>query len=266
MNRRTLGKYLGSAATVAALQHALGARTMAQTEATTLSPPATVGMLLYPGFTALDLIGPQIVLSLLPGRTTQLLWKNRDTIMTDTGVPIQPTATFAETPHDLEILFVPGSLQGTAAALEDPEILEFVANRGERATYVTSVCTGSLVLGAAGLLRGYRATSHWSVRDLLSLVGAEPVAERVVEDGNRMTGGGVTAGIDFALTLAARLAGDEVAQGIQLGIEYDPWPPFQSGTPDQAEPAIATHMTGLFAPFVADVRGALLRTPGHVDG
>ncbi len=266
MNRRTLGKFLGSAATLAALQHSLGARTMAQTDATTLSPPATIGMLLYPGFTTLDLIGPLDVLSFLPGRTTQLLWKNRDIIVSDSGVPIQPTATFAEAPDELEILFVPGSLRGTEAALEDPELLDFVASRGERATYVTSVCTGSLVLGAAGLLRGYRATSHWSVRDLLPLVGAEPVAERVVEDGNRITGGGVTGGIEFGLTLVARLEGDEMAKGIQLGFEYDPQPPFQSGTPEQAEPAVTAQVTGLFEPFVEAVRGALLRSPGHVDG
>jgi cyclohexyl-isocyanide hydratase len=266
MDRRTLGRYLGSAAALATAQHALGARALAQSESATPEPTATVGMLLYPGLTTLDLVGPMDVLAWLPGRTTQLLWKNRDTVVSETGIPMQPTATFAEAPDELEILFVPGSLTGLEAVLRDADILDFVATRGERATYVTSVCTGALVLGAAGLLHGYRATSHWSVRDLLPLVGAEPVAERVVEDGNRITGGGVTAGIDFGLTWVARLAGDDLAQGVQLGYEYDPHPPFQSGTPDQAEPAVVAQMTGMFDPFLAAIRDALLRSPGHIAG
>lgn len=239
---------------------------MAQTEAAAPSPPATVGMLLYPKFTALDLIGPQYLLSFLPGRTTQLLWKNRDVVVSDSGVPIQPTMTFAEAPAELEFLFVPGGTEGTVAAMEDPEILDFLATRGERATYVTSVCTGSLVLGAAGLLRGYRATSHWSVRDLLPLFGAEPVAERVVEDRNRITGGGVTAGIDFGLTLLARLEGDEYAKLSQLAIEYDPQPPFESGTPEQAEPAVTAHMSEMYAPFIEAAQAAIRRSPGYRTG
>lgn len=266
MNRRALGKILGAATAAAALQLPPGARATAQTEGGTPSPSATIGMLLYPGLTTLDLIGPNDVFAFLPGRTKHLLWKNRDTVVSETGVPIQPTATFAEAPEELEILFVPGSLSGIAAALEDPEILDFIASRGERAQYVTSVCTGALLLGAAGLLRGYRATSHWSVLDLLPLVGAEPVAERVVEDRNRITGGGVTAGIDFGLTLVAKLAGDDLAQAVQLGYEYDPRPPFQSGTPELAPPAVTAQVNGLFEPFLAAARDALVRSPGHVDG
>ena len=146
--------------------------------------------------------------------------------------------------------------------LEDPEVLDFVASRGERATYVTSVCTGSLVLGAAGLLHGYRATSHWAYRDLLPLVGAEPVEARVVEDRNRITGGGVTSGIDFGLTLLARLAGEDYARGWQLGTEYDPQPPFQSGTPDQADPFIMTEVMRVLEPRVEPAPRAL-GAPGH---
>ena len=140
----------------------------------------------------------------MPGRTTHLLWKNRDVVVSDSGAAIQPILTFAECPEAPEFVFVPGGTDGTVAAIEDADILEFLAHRGKPATYVTSVCTGSLVLGAAGLLRGYQATSHWSARDLLPLFGAEPVAERVIVHRNRVTGAGVTAGIDFGLMLLAQ--------------------------------------------------------------
>ncbi len=172
MNRRTLNKVLASTAALAALQRSLAEQAMAQADAGPPAPDATVAMLLYPELTLLDLIGPQLPLAFLPGRTTQLVWKNRDTVVSDTGVSIQPTLTFAEAPEEVDILFVPGGLVGTAAVMQDLEILDFVASRGARATYVTSVCTGSLVLGAAGLLDGYQATSHWSVRDLLPLFGS----------------------------------------------------------------------------------------------
>jgi cyclohexyl-isocyanide hydratase len=266
MNRREVSKLLGSAAALAALQQSRGTQARAQSEAATPSASGTIGMLLFPGLTVLDLIGPQMFFAVAPGRTTHLLWKNRDTVVSDTGVPIQPTATFAEAPDELEVLFVPGGLQGNGAMLEDPQVLDFVASRGERATYVTSVCTGSLILGAAGLLRGYQATSHWAYRDLLPLVGAEPVEARVVEDRNRITGGGVTSGIDFGLTLLARLAGEDYAQGWQLGTEYDPQPPFQSGTPDQADPMIMAEVMRVLEPRVENCRRALLESPGHHGG
>jgi cyclohexyl-isocyanide hydratase len=238
----------------------------AQSGTATPAVSGTIGMLIFPGLTALDLIGPHTFFSVAPGYSTHLLWKTRDIIVSDTGVPIQPTGAFAEAPEELDILFVPGGIQGTAPVLEDPEVLDFVASRGERAKYVTSVCTGSLILGAAGLLRGYRATSHWAYRDLLPLVGAEPVEARVVEDRNRITGGGVTSGIDFGLTLLARLAGEEYAQGWQLGTEYDPHPPFQSGTPDQADPFIVGEVLKVLEPRVEACRRALLESPGHSDG
>ena len=133
-----------------------------------------------------------------------------------------------------------------------------------RAKYVASVCTGALILGAAGLLRGYRAATHWAYRDLLPLVGAEPVAARVVEDRNRVTGGGVTSGIDFGLTLLARLAGDDYARGWQLGTEYDHHPPFDAGTPAQADPVIRAEVRKVLGPRVEAVRGALVGTPGYV--
>ena len=266
MNRRMLSKLLGSAAALAAVQPVLAARPMMQPESATPSTAATIGMLVFPGMTVLDLIGPQQFFAVAPGRTTQLLWKTRDPVVSDSGVPILPTATFDEAPEELEILFVPGGFQGTGATIEDPQILDFVASRGERAKYVTSVCTGALILGAAGLLQGYQATTHWAYRDLLPLVGAEPVEARVVEDRNRITGGGVTSGIDFGLTLLARLAGEDYAKGWQLGTEYDPQPPFDSGTPDKAGQFIEGEVMRVLGPRVENVRRALLESPGHHGG
>jgi cyclohexyl-isocyanide hydratase len=197
--------------------------------------PLQVGMVLYPGLTLLDLIGPQTVWSW--HAKIHLVWKTRDLIVSDSGIGIQPTTTFAECPHDLDILFVPGGF-GTAAAMKDREVLGFLADRAAHAKYVTSVCSGSLILGAAGLLHGYKATSHWASRDILPLFGAEPVEARVVVDRNRITGGGVTAGIDFGLVLLAKVRGDDVAKVIQLAMEYDPEPPFQAGSPRTAGPAL----------------------------
>jgi cyclohexyl-isocyanide hydratase len=267
MNRRTFGKLLGSAAALAALQPALASRLMTQTGSATPPPAtATIGMLVFPGMTVLDLIGPQQFFAVAPGRTTQLLWKSKEPVVSDSGVPILPTATFDEAPEELEILFVPGGFQGTGATIGDPDVLDFVAGRGARATYVASVCTGALILGAAGLLRGYRATTHWAYRDLLPLVGAEPVAERVVEDRNRITGGGVTSGIDFGLALLARLAGEDYARGWQLGTEYDPRPPFDAGTPAKAGPFIEEQVMRVLGPRVETVRRALLDAPGQAGG
>src|SRR5262245_47453944 len=197
--------------------------------------PLQVGMLLYPGLTLLDLIGPQTAWSW--HAKIHLVWKTRDLIVSDSGVVLQPTTTFADCPHDLDILFVPGGF-GTAAAMQDRAVLDFLDARAAHARYITSVCSGSLILGAGGVLRGYNATSHWAVLDRLPLFGAEPVDARVVVDRNRITGGGVTAGIDFGLVLLAKLRGEEVARVIQLVMEYDPEPPFQAGSPHSAGPAI----------------------------
>jgi len=257
MNRRTFGKLLGSATTLATLQTALASRSLAQSGTATPEGSATIGMLVFPGMTVLDLIGPQQFFAVAPGRTTHLLWKSREPVISDSGVPVLPTTTFDEAPEELEILFVPGGFQGTGATIGDPEVLDFVASRGERATYVTSVCTGALILGAAGLLDGYRATTHWAYHDLLPLVGAEPVQARVVEDRNRITGGGVTSGIDFGLTLLARLAGEEYAQGWQLGTEYNPAPPFDAGSPTKADPMITEEVLKVLGPRVESVRRAL---------
>jgi transcriptional regulator GlxA family with amidase domain len=188
-----------------------------------------VGMLLYPGLTLLDLLGPQTALSHV--MDVHLLWKTCDEpVVTDTGIRILPTMTLTECPSRLDVLFVPGG-PGMNDVMGDHDVLRFLTDRGATATWVTSVCSGSIVLGAAGLLDGYRATSHWGAVDLLPLVGAVPVTERVVTDRNRITAGGVTAGLDFGLTLIARMFDKQTALAVQLGMEYDPQPPFDAGTP-----------------------------------
>ena len=193
----------------------------------------TVIALIHPGMILLDLAGPLTCFNMMMA-DVHLAWKTMDPVKTDIGVTVAPTTTFAECPEEADVLFVPGGLGGTTAMMGDDEVVGFLRTRGSRSRYVTSVCTGSLLLGAAGLLKGRRATSHWYTRDLLSLFGATPTKERVVEDGNVITGGGVTAGIDFGLTLAARLRDEDTARFIQLLFEYDPQPSFDAGSPEKA--------------------------------
>jgi cyclohexyl-isocyanide hydratase len=196
----------------------------------------TIGLLLFPRLTQLDLTGPFEVFKRIPGATVHLIWKDLEPIHADSGLGLLPTTTMADCPP-LDVICVPGG-PGVAELMEDAAVLDFLRKAAANAQYVTSVCTGSLVLGAAGLLKGKRATSHWMSRDLLKSFGAEPVAERVVTDGNVITGGGVTAGIDFGLAIAGAAFGRKVAEAIQLSIEYDPHPPFDAGSPRTAEPAL----------------------------
>jgi cyclohexyl-isocyanide hydratase len=191
-----------------------------------------IGFLLFPNVTQLDLTGPAQVLSRLPGAQVHLAWKTRDPVPTDVGFSIVPTTTFEECPA-LDVLCAPGGF-GLADQLTDSQTLDFLKRQGRDARYVTSVCNGSLLLGAAGLLHGYRSACHWAWRKYLPRFGAIPVAERVVRDRNRISGGGVTAGIDFAFVLAAELAGEDTAGTLQLALEYDPRPPFDSGSPEKA--------------------------------
>ena len=191
-----------------------------------------IGYLLFPRLTQLDLTGAYEVLARLPDVESLLVAATRERVWSDTGMAFSPDVTFADAPP-LDVLVVPGG-PGATDAMIDASTLDYVSRVGEGATWVTSVCTGALVLGAAGLLRGYRATTHWTSMELLPYFGATPVHERVVIDRNRMTGGGVTAGIDFGLTLAAEIAGRAVAEGIQLNLEYVPAPPFTAGSPDTA--------------------------------
>lgn len=200
------------------------------------SQPFTVGMIAFDMMTNLDFVGPFDILSRVRGARTILLGKTLDPIVTDSRYRLLPEMRLADAP-ELDMIFVPGG-PGSTKLMEDPEVLAFLAARGPRAKWVTSVCTGALVLGAAGLLKGYRAATHWSAMDILPVLGATPVHERVVIDRNRVTGGGVTAGIDFALTLIAKIWGEDQAKLIQLGNEYNPQPPFDAGSPDRA-PEIA---------------------------
>lgn len=201
----------------------------------------SVGMVLFPGLTQLDLAGPYEVLVRLPDASMHLVADTLAPVRSERGLTITPDATFDDVPP-LDVICVPGG-PGVDPLMEDARLLGFLRAQAQRARYVTSVCTGALLLGAAGLLRGYRATTHWLSLDLLPLFGAVPVKERVVVDRNRLTGGGVTAGIDLGLAVAAELCGRTVAEEIQLTIEYDPAPPFQSGSPRTAPPAVLERVT-----------------------
>ena len=203
--------------------------------------PVIVGIVLFEGVTQLDLTGPYEVFARMPNTRVRLIAASRAPVRTEWGLTIIPDASFDDAPH-VDVLCVPGGW-GVDACLEDERMLTFLRARAEHAAYVTSVCSGALLLGAAGLLRGYRATTHWMSLDLLPRFGAEPVRERVVRDRNRITGAGVTAGIDFALVVAAEMFGAPVAQAIQLAIEYDPAPPFDSGSPLTAPAGVLEHIT-----------------------
>lgn len=255
MNRRELMKLLGVGAVASSVPESA---TLVHAEEK--AKPREILMLVYPKFTALDLVGPQHVFALLGASyKVRLVWKNTNEFTSDTGIPVRPTTSFADSTEEPAVLFVPGGTDGTLAALEDKEVREFLASRGAKAQYVTSVCTGSLILGAAGLLKGYKATTHWLAQGTLKQFGAEPVADRVVIDRNRITGAGVTAGIDFALTLAAKLKDESYAKAVQLMMEYDPQPPFKSGNPKVADVDSVTMLRAMTAPFLTQVDAAAKR-------
>ena len=214
-----------------------------------------IGFLLFPRVTQLDLTGPAQVLSRVPGAQVHLAWKTRDPVPTDVGFTINPTTTYDDCPL-LDVLCVPGGF-GIEDLFGDAATLAFLRRQGEHARYVTSVCNGSLVLGAAGLLDGYQSACHWMWLPFLERFGAVPVAERIVRDRNRISGGGVTAGIDFGLALAAELAGEDVARTIQLALEYDPQPPFGAGSPQGAGPELVARYRALLAPRLARIEAAL---------
>jgi cyclohexyl-isocyanide hydratase len=227
--------------------------------------PIEIGMLLFPDLTQLDLTGPFELLHRVPDARLHLIWKDTQLVRAHSGLAIQPTTTLAACPP-LDVVFVPGGF-GERALANDEAVLGFLRAHGARARYVTSVCTGALVLGAAGLLDGYDATTHWAYVDLLPTFGARHVKGRVVVDRNRITGGGVTAGIDFGLRLAAELAGEQTARLIQLGLEYDPAPPFDSGHPDVADPALGAEVRRRLAPSITRTRsaGPSPRSPTSTD-
>jgi cyclohexyl-isocyanide hydratase len=209
-----------------------------------------IGFILFPNVTQLDFTGPLQMLHRVPGAETHILARTMEPVPSDCGLGLVPTGTFASAPA-LDMICVPGGF-GVGAAIRDAETLDFVREAGRSARYVTSVCTGAFVLGAAGLLRGRRATTHWAYHHLLPSVGAIPQHGRVVRDGDVFTGGGVTAGIDFALTVAAEIASPAVAQRIQLAMEYDPAAPFDAGTPDRAPVETTDGLKTFYAPRIAE--------------
>ena len=214
----------------------------------------SLAILIYPQFTALDVFGPHHMFINLMGERTYLVAKTKDAIISDSGVYVLPDKTFEDCPEDLLVLCVPGGSMGTLQAMQDPETLAFLRSRGTTAKWVSSVCTGSLLLGAAGLLEGYQATSHWVARDLLSLFGAIPVNERVVVDRNRITGAGVTAGLDCGLEIVSRLRGEVYAEGVQLLSEYAPLLITNRGTPETSPAETTRLMRAMFDPFLEQVK------------
>ena len=208
-----------------------------------------IAMLVYPGMTVMDLVGPHCMFGALMGVKIHIVAKSLEPVTSDAGLTVVPTVTFDTCPQDLTVLFTPGGTDGTLAAASDPETLAFMADRGARAKYVTSVCSGSLILGAAGLLKGYKATSHWSCREALAGFGAIPTEARVVRDRNRITGAGVTAGLDFGLSMVAELRDQTYAECAQLMSEYDPDPPFNAGSMKTAPAKVKTAMIQLVADF-----------------
>ncbi len=262
MNRRQFARNLCGAAIGATLADTLIAQEKSHQrggiEHRMPEKPEEIAMLIYPGMTALDLVGPQQVFGYVMGAHVHLVAKTKDPVVSDTGITIQPSKTFADCPDPVDILFVPGGGKATVALMNDDETINFLAGRGKAARLVTSVCSGALVLGAAGLLRGYKATSHWAVRDVLPLLGAELVVSRVVQDRNRITSGGITAGIDFGLRIAAQLRGEDYARALELMLEYDPQPPFNSGTPEKAPAKIEKTTRAMYEPLHAAARDAAL--------
>lgn len=216
---------------------------------------------LFPNVTQLDFTGPLQVLSRLPGAKVLVAARSMAPIVTDATLTLNPNCTFADCPP-ADVLCVPGGF-GVDDAMHDAELMAFVKHEGVRAKYVTSVCTGAFILGAAGLLRDKRATTHWAYHEALADVGAIPVTARVVRDGNVFTGGGVTAGLDFAFTLAAEIAGPDVAKAIQLGLEYDPAPPFDCGAPEKADATARAAMTARYDKRFRDFRLRLAEALGR---
>jgi cyclohexyl-isocyanide hydratase len=228
-----------------------------------MSEPLQIGLVIFPKVTQLDLTGPVQVFSSVPGAKVHLIWKRIEPVASDSVLTLTPTVSFADCPQ-LDVICVPGGV-GTDDMINDDEMLDFLRKQAEHAKYITSVCTGSLVLGAAGLLRGYRAATHWTAMDFLSAFGATPEKTRVCVDRNRVTGGGVTAGIDFALTLVSIMVNRQTAEAIQLRLEYNPAPPFNSGSPDTAPPEILALMKEKIAPAQARRREAIHRAAARLS-
>ena len=222
--------------------------------------PFNVGFVIFPELTQLDFTGPQQVLARLPQSAMHIIAKTTEPVPSDSGLSLVPTHTFENCPR-LDLICIPGGNRGVVQALGDRETIDFVRRQSSTARYVTSVCTGAFILGVAGLLKGRRATTHWAFAELLPLVGATHQKARIVQDGNVITAGGVTSGIDFGLSVVAEIAGETVAQAIQLGIEYDPNPPFDAGNPDRASDTVKATVAPRYEQARASFRDRLTRLP-----
>ena len=220
------------------------------------APKPTFVMLVHPDMVLLDLVPALTAFKLTMG-DVQLVWKDRNPVSTDVGVDVRPTATLAEAHPAPDVLYIPGGIRGTVACMQDPEVIAFVEKTGASAHFVTSACTGSLLLGAAGLLEGYRATGHWQSRHVLPHLGAILEDGRVVRDRNRITAGGVTAGLDFGLVVASLVRDEEWANSIQLILEYAPEPPFDAGTPVRAGTEITAQVSDLLKPSLGPLDKAV---------
>lgn len=225
--------------------------TMNKYSALTGGDKIVIAMLIYPGMFLQDLVGPLAMFESLMNREIHLVWKDKNPVGNmdpkhPTLIPVSATTTFSDCPTNVDVLFVPGGVPGTFVMMEDPEVLAFLKRQASTAKFITSVCTGSLILGAAGLLTGYRATSHWVTLDSLSKLGAIPVKQRVVVDRNRITGGGVTAGLDFGLEIISILRNQTYAEAVQLYLEYNPKPPFNSGSVESAPQEVVAFLDEMF--------------------
>jgi cyclohexyl-isocyanide hydratase len=215
-----------------------------------------IGFLIFPNLTQLDFTGPLQVLSRMPGARTHIVAKSLQPVPTDCGLSLLPNRTLDDCPQ-FDLLCIPGGF-GVVDLINDQATLDFVRRQAAGAKYITSVCVGAFVLGAAGLLRGKRATTHWAYTQLLPLVGATHEKARVVRDGDVITAGGVTSGIDFGLVLVSEIAGRQAGETVQLGIEYDPDPPFDAGHPDRAPAPVRASLEERYAKSVQAYRNALV--------
>ncbi|SHJ31726.1 cyclohexyl-isocyanide hydratase [Bradyrhizobium lablabi] len=228
-----------------------------------MSEPLQIGLVLFPKVTQLDFTGPLQVFSSVPGAKVHLIWKRIEPVASDTPLVLTPTVSFADCPQ-LDVICVPGGI-GSDDMINDEEMLDFLRRQAVGAKYITSVCTGSLVLGAAGLLQGYRAATHWTAMEYLSSFGAVPTKTRVCVDRNRVTGGGVTAGIDFALTLVSMMVDQKAAEAVQLRLEYNPAPPFNAGSPDTAPAELVAMFKEKIAPSRQRRGDAIARAAARLE-
>lgn len=260
MNTTSRRDFLTTIAALAAPGAALPSAKAAPIDPAELLRPGaeSVFIVLYPGFTALDAIGPEYMLSCMVGAKVKFIAKSKEPVRAESGFAVTPHLSFSEIPEKGTLFLVPGGARGTMEAIRDKETVDFVKQAGPRMDLVASVCTGSLLLGAAGLLKGYTATSHWQMVELLPLFGAKPSRNRVVFDRDRATGAGVTAGLDLALELVRRYRGDLYAQGVQLLGEYDPRPAFpQGGNPATADTGLVELLNSMHKPFVEEMGAAI---------